>query len=153
MGLRYVNIDVEIGLNTKSQDHTTFSQFGKSHSHSLPLSPLFFSNIYIEMFEFISESPSFKVLFSYVSVLKGHTGSLEFKTISQPEFVLRCLLYGFSEIRTMINHLVRLSKLHRKSLTQAFSICFSKVSYLNFAKLERVHEAVATQVCHEDVLL
>ena len=54
MGLRYVNIDVEIGLNTKSQDHTTFSQFGKSHSHSLPLSPLFFSNIYIKIFEFIS---------------------------------------------------------------------------------------------------
>ena len=90
-----------------------------------------------------------------MSVLKGHTGSLEFKThfanLSLFNEVFALWLFGNQDHEK--NHRVRLSKLHRKSLTQAFSICFSKVSYLNFAKLERVHEAVATQVCHEDVLL
>ena len=78
MGLKYVNIDVEIGLNTKSLVHKTFSQFGKSHSHSLPLSPpLFFKHLYRNVWIYFLIS-LFQSPFLYVSVLKGHTGSLEF---------------------------------------------------------------------------
>lgn len=133
--------------------HNLLAIWKISFSFSPSLSPFFFKHLYRNVWIYFWISLFQSPFFVCVCFERSH-----WKFGVQDNFatwvcseVFALWLFGNQDHEK--NHRVRLSKLHRKSLTQAFSICFSKVSYLNFAKLERVHEAVATQVCHEDVLL